>query len=196
MLHYRATSGPTSAPEPTDSRRRLSEPETLSERIILWLTYGILSIVLAVWAVVGAIFWIPLLLRTMVHFSVSLIQSTMDAEKPEGSARTLRDAVTFYRRGFVVAVEAVLREDEAPEGTVRRESIDPERMKKEVLWAVAIWYLILWPLGVVWSPAEMWAWFVGLPWGETFESVVQTVTGGLDALLGGGAASPPTTPTT
>lgn len=198
-LHYRATAEPVASPEPIrpprPSRSRLGQnAETVSDRIVQGLTWGILGVVLFVWAIVGAIFWLPLLVRTMFRFSISLIQATMDGERPEAAAQMLRGAVTFYRRGFVMAIDAVAGQDAPPpEGKVRRQPIDGGRMMREVLWALVIWYVLLWAVGLAWSPAELWAWFVGLPWGEAFDSVTGAITGALDKLIGGGGGAPATT---
>jgi hypothetical protein len=196
MLHYRSTSVSGLEPElvPGSTTRRPLEAGSTSDRIVLWLTWAILGVVLFVWAIIGAIFWLPLLVRTMVRFSVSLVQSTMDAERPEGPARTLRDAVSFYRRGFVVAIDAVMREDTASEGTTRREYIDRHRLTREALWALAIWYPILWWLGIAWSPAELWSWIAGLPWGEALGSLANAITSGIDGLVGTGAEVPAEAP--
>lgn len=195
-LHYTATAEPESAPEEVrpSSRRLASESERLSDRVLHWFTLGILAVVLAVWAVVGAIFWLPILLRTMVRFSLALVQSTMDDERPEGSASMLRNAVGFYRRGFVVAIEAVLREEPLREGRIRKERIDGRRMMKELAWAVVIWYFVLWGLGVAWSPGEIGAWIWAWPWGEAFGSLLDGITGFLDTLVAPDAAEPAVDP--
>lgn len=191
-LHYRATPEPVAQPEEARPARERagSGPATLGERIIHWFTLAILGVVLTVWAVVGAVFWIPILLRTMVRFSLALIQSTMDDERPEGSASMLRNAVGFYRRGFVVAVEAVLREDPLREGRIRRERIDGGRMMKELAWAAVIWYGVFWGVGLAWSPGEVAAWVMSWPWGEAFGSLVDGFTGFLDTLIAPEAADP------
>ncbi len=75
------------------------------------VTWAILAIVLVVWAVVGAVFWIPLMLRTVLQFSLSHLKSVFVGKRPEGAARALQSAVSFYRRGFVVAFEVIMREE-------------------------------------------------------------------------------------
>lgn len=197
-LHYRATAEPVSAPDEVRSAERVrwSGSGTLGERIVHGLTLAILGVVLAVWAIVGAVFWLPILVRTMFRFSLSLIQSTMDDERPEGSASMLRNAVGFYRRGFVVGIEAVLREDPLTEGKIRRERIDGGRMMKELAWAAVIWYVVLWWVGLVWSPGAVAAWVAALPWGETFGSIVDGFTGFLDRVIGPAGPEPAAAPTT
>ena len=190
-LNYRTGSGPAGSPDQGPSAGTASGPATMADRIVHWLTWGILGVVLLVWALVGAVFWLPLLLRTMVRFSLSLVQSTMDAERPDASARTLRQAVDFYRRGFVLAIDAVMGQDEpGRKGRTRRDQLDPDRMKREVMWALVIWYPILWWVGLAWSPVELWAWIAGLPWGETLDAIAGWIAGAIEGLIGP-AGGPP-----
>ncbi len=90
------SSNPASPPTPpTMSYRSLGEPVEIREKepppspvvkttnwIIQVLTWAILAVVLLVWAVVGAIFWIPLLLRAMLRFSMSLIEAMFVGQRP------------------------------------------------------------------------------------------------------------------
>jgi|GEM_PF-2303964 len=196
-LHYRATAEAVASPEEAKPAKPTLRPDSdnLADRILYWLTITILAVVLAVWAVVGAVFWLPLLIRTMFRFSLALVQSTMDDERPEGSASMLRNAVGFYRRGFVVAIDAVLPGAPLREGKIRRERIEGRRMFRELLWALAIWYVVLWFIGVAWSPAEIGAWILGWPWGEAFGSLWDGFTGFLDSLLAPAApGAAPVTP--
>jgi len=174
----------TQATPPTLSYRSLGEPEEVKEkepapsrvvkttnRILQALTWGILAIVLLVWAVVGAIFWIPLLLRAMLRFSISLIEAMFMGQRPTQAAKILRNAVGFYRGGFVVAVEVVTRED-VPED--RRQPQGESRLFFEVFWAALIWYLFfLWIGWIQTSPLDVWYWFVSIPWREAFAAVLE-----------------------
>lgn len=142
-----------------------------TEKVLNGITWGILSVVLALWAVVGALFWIPLLIRAMLRFSISLIEASFEGQKPVEAARVLKNAVSFYRRGFVVAVEAV-----TGKGTDERESgpTTENRLLMEVLWALLVWYFIALFLGWIQaSPVDLWDWLVSIPWGEHFSDLVQ-----------------------
>jgi hypothetical protein len=112
--------------------------------------------------VVGIVFWIPLMVRTMVRFSVSLVQATLDGDRPTEAARTMQDAVSFYLRGFRVAIEAVEGEPVPERRTTT--PIRGRRLFRELVWALVIWYLILIPLNLAWSPAELWVWLTAWPW--------------------------------
>ena len=74
---YDAFSPEAVQPEPASVLRYRTSPEPEAEpsRFDEWsrrLTWAILSVCLAVWAVFGFILWVPLLLRSMVHFTFSL----------------------------------------------------------------------------------------------------------------------------
>jgi hypothetical protein len=161
MLHYRSAPPPppqAAAPAPAD--------DGLAARILNGLTLGILAICLGIWAIVGAVFWIPLLIRTMVLFSVALIQATLDGKQPAAAAQTLREAVTFYRRGFIVTRSAVMGEPSSQPPAAA--AIDVGRLMRELVWAAVIWWLVLAILGFAWSPTEIWTWLVSGPIGTTF----------------------------
>jgi hypothetical protein len=133
------------------------------------VTWAILAIVLVVWAVVGAVFWIPLMLRTVLQFSLSHLKSVFVGKRPEGAARALQSAVSFYRRGFVVAFEVIMREE--IDGNAKH----PETgnlLLLELLWAVPVWYLILFGVGVIQaSPVDLWNGFGSIQWGQLLGSL-------------------------
>lgn len=136
------------------------------ERTVHWvfegITWFILLVLLAVWAVLGAFFWIPLMVRALLRFSLSLLRAVLVGRRPEGAARALRDAVSFYRRGFVVAIEVVTRAE------LDGEARDPEtgnRLLAEVIWAIPVWYLIFFSLGWIKdSPVDLWNGIASFPW--------------------------------
>jgi hypothetical protein len=168
VITYRRTDEP--AEETPGEDRSESQFAKVANYILVGLTWAILVIVLAVWALMGMVFWIPLLLRAMLRFSINLLEAVFEGQRPTDSARILRDAVSFYRRGFVVAVEAVTKENLAEK---RGQPMDGNRLVMEVVWAVLIWYFIfLWWGWVQTSPLDVWNWFVGLPWRETFASLL------------------------
>ncbi len=154
--------------EPEKIQTAFSE---VADMILTVLTWVVLAIVLGVWAVVGAIFWIPLMVRAMFRFSLSLIEATLEGRKPTAAARMLKEAVSFYRRGFVVAIEVVTGEDvggrdEAPLGD--------NRLFSEFLWALLVWYFISLLFGWIQaSPLDLWDWLTSIPWAEHFGDLLQ-----------------------
>ncbi len=168
----------TSQPPMLSYRTPVSEDEEVqplvvrkTEKILTGITWAILSVVLVLWAVVGALFWIPLLIRAMLRFSVSLLEASFEGQRPVEAARVLKSAVSFYRRGFVVAIEAV-----TGKGAEDRESrpTTENRLLMEVMWALLVWYFIALLFGWIQaSPVDLWDWLVSIPWGEHFADLVQ-----------------------
>ena len=166
-----------------DQDERVDEEDTgthpygeVVNQIFSVLTWVVLFVVLLIWAVVGAVFWIPLLLRAMLRFCVSLIESMFEGHKPSSAARILRGAVNFYRRGFVVAVEVITREEisDKAEGPVAE-----GRLLREILWALVVWYFIFLLFGwIQFSPLDLMDWFFSIPWAEHIRDLVDRVTGG------------------
>jgi hypothetical protein len=145
-----------------------------ANRIFTAITWAILIVVLAVWSVVGALFWIPLMLRAMFRFSLSLVQSVFVGQRPDHAARILRDSVSFYRRGFVVAIETVTGEE--IDGETKEDPHTGNRLLLELLWAVPVWYLIFFAMGWVQaSPVDLWNWFLAIQWSEILGSLIDWV---------------------
>ena len=147
------------------------------DRAVRYLTWGILGACLVVWGVIGFLLWVPLMLRSMVRFSMSLAESMLQGAQPTEAGRILRETVEFYRRGFTVAIDAVF-------GPPPRKKQDPEtrltvrRILLEILWAVVVWYVILYIVGFVeLSPMDVWNALVSYPWADAVRSTVDWVTG-------------------
>jgi hypothetical protein len=163
-LSYRA---PVVVEEEAESRP--PPPLTAVNRVFSVITWAVLGIVLALWLVVGAVFWIPLLLRAVIRFSFSLLHAVLLGHQPTAAARVLRDSVSFYKRGFVAAVEAVTKEE------LDGETDGPgmgKRLLAELLWAMPVWYLIL--FGAGWldvSPVDMWVWITSIEWSQVLGTV-------------------------
>jgi len=158
---------------PESEARQEAPIEKTVNRTFEVITWVILAVVLAVWAFVGALFWIPLLLRAMILFSVRLVQSVFVAERPEGTARVLRDAVTFYKRGFIVAIEVVTKAEIEPDA---RDPDTGNLLLSELFWAAFVWYFILLWLGwIQYSPLDLGRDFWRVPWGEMWDSLVNLV---------------------
>jgi len=158
------------------------------DRAIRYLTWGILSVCLALWAVVGFIFWVPLLFRSMFKFTFALSQGMLQGVKPDEAGRILRETVEFYRRGFTVAVDAVFGKPQKPKQPQVR--LRPSGFLFELGVAVVFWYLVLFLLGIVeTSPAGLWEWVRGLPWPDLWGSVTNGAEGVVEGVTGGVAES-------
>jgi hypothetical protein len=134
-------------------------------RSLIWAGLGIS---LLMWAVVGFLLWIPLLVRAIFSFSVSLVHATLTTETADRAGMVVKDAINFYRRGFIVAFDAV-------HGTAKPDLDDlpPERAVSsgsainELTWAAISWYFLLLFLGIIeTSPLDVFRAVASQPWGE------------------------------
>lgn len=169
---------------PSDEERRKGDADR-GGAVVRWLTAGLLGICLAIWAVLGVLFWLPFVIRAVVQFSVAHIRAMLAGRTPHAAGRVLRQAVDFYRQGFLVGIEAVMSED-APEPS--GPGMGMGRLLAEVVWAVLVWYVVLLLVGVVSvSPAELWQSVVGYSWSDVVEWV-RSLFGGL---TGAAPGAPP-----
>jgi hypothetical protein len=148
-----------------------------------YLTWSILSVCLGLWAVIGFIFWVPLLLRSMLQFSFALSQSMLNGKEPVESGRILRDTVSFYRRGFTVAIEAVFRENREEDhrpahAKEREEPLSVRHYLREVGWAIVFWYVIFFVTGAVEaSPVDGWIALATMPWADLWAGSIEWAAG-------------------
>jgi hypothetical protein len=160
-----------------DSGAPLEEegPKGHVQKTVRGLTWAILGVCLALWAVVGFLFWVPLLLRSMLEFTLALIQSMLQGARPVQAGRILRDTVDFYRRGFLVAIEAVF--GKLPEPERSQHPMSGSRVVMEIGWALLVWYAVLLMAGVVeTTPADLWRGAAEYPWGETLGGLLGSAT--------------------
>ena len=161
-----------------ETKRPLDEraPEGRIQTAVRILTWAILSVCLALWAVLGFLFWIPLLLRSMLQFSVALIDSMLQGTRPVEAGRVLLETVDFYRRGFLVAIGAVFGDLPEPERSQR--PLQGSRIVTEIGWALLVWYAVLLVTGVVeTTPADLWRGVAEYPWRETIDGLLGPTTG-------------------
>jgi hypothetical protein len=173
-------------PEAMAAAEAEGEPGGRLDQGVRYLTWGILSVCLALWAVIGFIFWVPLLFRSMIHFSLALSQSMLQGTKPVEAGRVLRETVDFYRRGFTVAIAAVFRRPSVAEKAQKAKPLSARRWMFEITWTVLFWYLVLLGVGVIeTSPVDLWNAVTALPWSEWWQATTDTVSGWIS---GGGDA--------
>jgi hypothetical protein len=156
--------------EPTHETPRVSK---LNEVV----TWGVLSVCLAGWALVGLFLWIPLVLRAVLAFSVALMNATLTETSAEAAGRRLRSAANFYRRGFVSAVESIRPpqrghgEDQRDEGR-SNEGVQSGPIVREAAWAIVVWYIVAWTVGPIrGTPFDI----VGVPWSDLWAGGVELI---------------------
>ncbi len=136
-----------------------------------FLTWTILSACLIVWSVIGFVLWVPIVLAAMLRFTAALSHAMLSGYRPKEAGRALRGAVSFYRQGFAVAVDAVFGADDSSKkpGAEKRERVrlSPRQLFFGILWTFLFWYLCLFALGVVEaSPVDGWVALFDVPWAE------------------------------
>jgi len=115
------------------------------------------------------------MVRGIVAFSIALVQSTLTETSAEAAGRDLRSAANFYRRGFVGAVDAIRpRAAPAPGSadSVAKPGLDGGLIVRETAWAIVVWYLILWPTGILsGTPLDL----ASVPWSEYGSAITRAV---------------------
>ncbi len=110
--------------------------------------YAIYIVSLAIWAVVGFFFWIPVLVRTTASFSAAILYAALTGSPSRQFGQLLNAAITFYFSGFSRISDAMF----ASEGAGA--DLPPFRLMQflsEIVWAVFFWALAAawvfdWPL--------------------------------------------------
>ncbi len=172
---YRPPTAAAEASIPEDSRL------AAAFRVIHWIVLGT---VLAIWGVVGFIFWLPLMIKEVARFSVALIQSTMTGSDLTAAGDQLKGAIEFYKRGFELAYAAVMRTEPRPpsRGTV---PINGPHLARQILWAAVVWWLLLSLLGLTdLTPVALVRWVTSGAWIQTLDGLAVTFWGWLDGLTG------------
>jgi len=161
--------------EPEAAAESAAEPIDRSSRLNEIVTWAVLGICLAAWAVVGLFLWIPRVLRAVLSFSARLVHSTLAETSAEPAGRRLRSAASFYRRGFVAAIESIRpapARDDAPEVDAGPSSADSGLLVREAMWAIAVWYLILWSAGPLrGTPVDL----AAVPWSRLWSGWVDAI---------------------
>jgi hypothetical protein len=70
----------------------------------MWLIFVTVAIV---WAVIGFVLWIPLLVRVTTVFSAMVVHATITGQRPDALRGYLESASRFYPEGFRIALDVV-----------------------------------------------------------------------------------------
>lgn len=148
---------------------RINEPVTMC----------VLGVCLAAWSLIGLFLWIPKLVRAVLAFSVSLVQSTVAETDAHAAGRRLRSAADFYTRGFGTAWESVrVRREADAEGGEKAEGasrIGSGLIIREAAFALLVWYMILSPMGVVPTPVALMSSLAGAPWSDLWSEITEVI---------------------
>ncbi len=105
--------------------------------IIMWL---VLLVVGIIWAIVGLLLWIPLLVRVTTVFSAMVIHATVTGQKPDALRSHLESACRFYPEGFRIAFEVVHMPISANPKSIE---IRLWPVFGECLWTATFWIFLL-----------------------------------------------------
>ena len=112
----------------------------------MWLIKGpILLLTLAIWSVVGLVFWIPLLARSTAVFSAGVLLAALSRGDASAYGRQLQGAISFYADGFRQTIDALWVES-ADNRNVASPSLHIARFVGESLWAALFWLGVLFAL--------------------------------------------------
>lgn len=158
-------------------------------RGLMWL---IVATAMMVWLLIGFFFWVPLLIRAAIGFSVSVVRSTLMGQSAEAAGIMLRRAVDFYRSGFVTALEAIQDEPGRPanrtvvpiHGEDQELTIDARGFINELGWTLLIWYLLISLLGwTSWTPIRLWSEFFAIDWSHHLGILWYSLTTWIQGIL-------------
>jgi hypothetical protein len=109
---------------------------------MIWLIKApILVLTLAVWAVVGFVFWVPLLARCTAIFSAGVLLAALARRDAGAYGRQLEIAMSFYADGFRKTVEALTARSSEERDWDFPLAIG--RFLAESLWAAIFWIGVL-----------------------------------------------------
>jgi hypothetical protein len=122
------------------------------EALIKAVMFLVLLVTLAIWAVVGFIFWIPLLTRATTIFALLLLPAALTHQDLSGIRHGLEAACGFYFRGFRSAVAAIYEPSESVPVQIHF-----WRVLIEMFWAAAFWLVTLYFIQpVIVAPVLAW----------------------------------------
>ncbi len=108
------------------------------------IRYALLTIVLAVWSVVGFVFWIPLIVRATAAFCVTAVYANLARANADVPNEGLQHAALFYVSGYRSIYRAIIE----PHSTEleRTPAFRGGRFLGETIWTALFWWAVLFVL--------------------------------------------------
>ncbi len=106
------------------------------------VTFLIFLVALVVWAIIGFIFWIPMLTRATTVFAGMILYATLTGQKADALREYLRLASGFYPDGFRITKDALYPTDTG--ATPSEIEFYPGRFILEFFWTIVFWVGVLW----------------------------------------------------
>jgi hypothetical protein len=109
------------------------------------------ALCVALWAIVGLVVWIPLLLRSVLGFTLTILLANLTRWKPSAAGQALERAMSFYADGF----RRIFRTfDDAPESSHTGATPDLLRFGLEMLWTAIFWGSAIWTIRNLAAPSD------------------------------------------
>jgi hypothetical protein len=108
------------------------------------ILFFVLVVSFLLWSIIGFFLWVPLLMRTIVVFSVAVAHAAVSGQHADNLREPLRIASGFWVDGF-----RIIRETIQSKGLQRLDTKLETRIGRligEVFWASFVWILFLWAL--------------------------------------------------
>ena len=112
----------------------------------------LLAVVLSIWAVIGFLFWVPLIVRATVGFCITATYANLVAPNAGVPNQRLQHAALFYVNGFRSIARGVLQPHASEPSLIP--TFRSGRFLAEALWALFFWWvslLILAYLGIAFT---------------------------------------------
>jgi hypothetical protein len=164
----------TSVKDSTAAVPAVTAPSLSRHRPIVWSVRGMY---LVAWGLVGILVWVPRLLGGVLLFLTSRAHCTLTGRCASSAERPLRSAAELYR-SFVTAVDAVQAPDEGSplQETEHQTPIGLRSLVPQIAWAAFVWYLVLWPAGVIEAtPVDFASSFATAPWSEMWAGTLRSL---------------------
>ena len=124
-------------------RNFLSEGDSLAVRFVKLTKIIIYVLVILMWAVIGFIIWIPMLVRMIVIFSGSVIAEAISSDKNYTAMleKKLVYAIHFYPATFNRIEDSIFGD---PDQITERPDMegDIRLILFEVAWSAAVWFIL------------------------------------------------------
>jgi len=108
-----------------------------------FLRVPILLLTLAVWAIVGFFFWIPLLARSVAIYCAVLLSTTLTAKDIRPAAGQLQFAIGFWVAGFRNVLDTFHTMEKGQAGAVTTGSLEFWPVIRELAWSFIFWFVTL-----------------------------------------------------
>ena len=109
----------------------------------IWIVRIVCGFVIAIWAVLGFLLWVPLLTRMIFVFTATVVTSMYTGHDPTHARHALEAAMSFYSRGFALIFDSMQGDLQKHGPFIIPESAHMARMLWELIFSVLFWLGII-----------------------------------------------------